>query len=143
VRWWLDTRDKPALLWAFLEHFAPDAVAAFEGNLATLELESLPGAATQETRVLRRQCRVPRLDFVTVPVTPEAIGLLKQRLAAPGVFREGGPLEHAQIEHAGALVFLAGDHFHRECVSAFVPTPEHLLQRLVAAGVIRAYQAAA
>ena len=141
MRWWIDTKDKPGLLWAFLDHFVDGATAAFEGDLADLGLKELPGAANAETDALHRQTRSPMQDFVTVPITPQTIRALKERLAAPGLFRDGGPLLHIQIEHAQQLVFLAGDNFHRECVSAFPPVPEQLLERLRIVGIIRSYTA--
>lgn len=141
MRWWVVTRDKPGLLWALLDHFVSNATVAFEGRLAALGLSDVVGAASEETLALGRQTRKPRLDFVTLPGTPETIRILKKRLAAPGLFRYRGPIVHVQIEHAGQLVLLAGDYFHRECVSVFSPVSEQLLEDLRTSGVIRSYRA--
>jgi hypothetical protein len=137
VHWWLDTRDKPGLLWAFLHHFVGRATVCFEGNLGGLELELIPGAGTAETPILRRQTVRPVLDFVTFPITESSIHTLKRTLARPGLFKDCGPIIHVQIEHDGTLAFGAFDNFHRECVIANPPTPESLLQELKARGTLR------
>jgi len=55
VHWWIDTRDKPGLLFALLRHFEGDSHVSFEGHLQQLALAELPGASTSETLILRRQ----------------------------------------------------------------------------------------
>jgi hypothetical protein len=83
------------------------------------------------------------LDFVTLPVTHEVIAALKGRLAQRDLFSQGGALVHVQIQWEGQLVFGAYDNFHRDCVSAWDPTPEALLEDLLRRGVIRSYGVAA
>jgi hypothetical protein len=142
MKWWIDTRDKPGLLWAFLHHFQNEANISFEGSLKHLVLAELPGASVSETSVLRRQTHDPILDFVAMPLTPETVGMLHERLSAPGLFQAGGGLIHVQVEHAGYLVLGAYDNFHKDCVVAYEPTPESLLAQLKASGVIRSYDVA-
>ncbi len=48
---------------------------------------------------------------------------------------------HVQIAVDGRQVFGAYDHFDRNCVVAYEGFPTALLDRLVANGVIRSYQA--
>ncbi len=142
MKWFIDTRDKPGLLWAFLRHFATDSSVSFEGDLSKLILTELPGASTTETLVLKRQTSSPILDFVTIPVTAETINILHKHLAARGLFDQDGALIHVQVEHSGHLVLGAYDNFHRDCTVALEPTPESLLEQLKAKGVIRSYEVA-
>ena len=143
MHWWINTRDKPGLLWAFLRHFGSDSHVSFEGDLQQLALAELPGASISETPVLRRQTLEPTLDFVAIPVTAETVRALREHLSAPGLFQDGGALIHVQVEHAGHLVFGAYDNFHKDCVVAYEPTPESLLEQLKVSGVIRSYDVAA
>jgi hypothetical protein len=143
LQWWIETRDKPGLLWAFLRHFGKDSRVSFEGDLATLRLAEVPGASTAETAVLRRQTTHPTLDFVVIPVTPSALQILHERLSVSGLFQNGGALVHVQVEHEGHLVLGAYDNFHKDCVVAYEPTPVALLEQLKARGVIRSYDVAA
>jgi hypothetical protein len=103
----------------------------------------VPGASLSETDVLRRQQTWPSLDFIVVPLTIENIRLLKERLRGPRVFGRNGDVNHVQLAQDSNLLFVAGDNFHRECVSAFDLVPKALLDRLVAEGVIRRLTAAA
>lgn len=139
---WLDTRNKPGLLWAFLERFQGGGVASFEGELQQLGILELPGASYDETALLKRQTRSPRQDFVVLSICAETIVSLKPRLNAPGVFNRAGALCHVQIAYRGQLVFGAYDNFHRECVVAYEPVPLSFLDELVATGVLRSYQLA-
>ncbi len=142
-RWWIDTKDTPGLLWAVLHHYSGNGRVSLEGPLEAFGLDHLPGAENVETAALSRQTIDPVLYFVTLPITPQTIQELKARLSRPGVFTDNGALIHAQVESNGALVWLAADNFHRECVSAFPPFPEHLLHSLKAAGVIREFKGVA
>jgi hypothetical protein len=129
-------------LWAFLRHFGSGSHISFEGELQQLALAELPAASTSETSVLRRQTLHPILDFVVLPVAEETTKALRERLSAPGVFHDGGVLIHVQVEHAGHLVLGAYDNFHKDCVVAYDPTPESLLEQLKVSGVIRSYDVA-
>jgi len=141
TRWWLDTRDRPAVLWAFLEHFAADSVLVLKGTFADLPLLELPGAQTRRRAPGTKQTSWPELDVIELPLSQSSIQALKKILSGPHVFSDPGVLMEAELIHGGVRVFLAGDSFHRECVSAMSPTPESLLQSLVEKGVIRSYVA--
>lgn len=143
MHWLIDTRDKPGLLWAILNHFSTDTRVSFEGNLEGVALTDVAGASTLETSVLCRQTRQPMLDFVIIPVTEEAIRLLRACISRSGLFQDGGAIVHVQVEHAGHLVLGAYDNFHKDCVVAYEPTPESLLKQLENNGVIRSYEIAA
>ena len=142
TRWWLDTRDKPALLWAFLDHFAADSIVTLKGKLADLGVTELPGAVVQPEGDAPTKVGHGNLDTVRLPLSPTVVAELKRCLAGPNVFSDMGALREVEITHAGTRVFLAGDNFHRECVSAMPPTPESFLDELVERGAIRSYAAA-
>lgn len=142
MRWWLDTRKKPALLWAFLHHFAGKGSVSFEGNLRHLGILELPGAEYDETDLLKRQNGSPPQDFVIVPISVETIASLKRSLNAPGIFNSDGALCHVQVEYRGRIVLGAHDNFHRECIFAQDPVLLSFLNELITAGVIRSYQQA-
>ena len=143
MHWWIDTRDKPGLLWAFLDHFLKDSRVSFEGDLAKLRLSEVPGLSIEETPILQRNTLEPRLDFVSVPISADSVQALKKRLSQPGLFDAEGSIVHVQVENSGQLVLGAYDNFHKDCVVAYEPTPEWFLARLRDAGVIRGFELAA
>ena len=140
MRWWLDTRDKPGLLWAFLRLCVGDGRASFEGDLQHLGIGDLPGATYDESDLLRRQTRWPRQDFVILPISVETLSTLKRSLGVSGLFKDGGALNHVQVEHHGRLLLRACDNVHRQCVAAYEPVPIALLDELVSVGVLRSYR---
>jgi hypothetical protein len=140
VHWWIDIRDKPGLLWAFLHHFGTDSHVSLEGDVRRVSLSDIPGATGTETPALRRQTLHPPLGFVVIPINADNVRILHERLSATGLFQDGGALIHVQMEHAGQLVLGAYDNFHQDCVVAYEPTPEALLGQLAASGVIRSYR---
>ena len=143
MHWWIDARDKPGLLWAFLDHFPQDSRVSFEGDLANVRLSEVPGYSIEETPILQRNTLEPRLDFVSIPISVDSIHALKERLSRPGLFDAEGPIVHVQVENSGQLVLGAYDNFHRDCVVAYEPTPEWFLAQLRDAGVIRGFELAA
>ena len=140
--WWLDTRDKPGLLWALLQHCMGAGRVSLEGNLRPFGILDLPGSTHEETELLRRHTVLPRQDFVILPISPETLSTLKRKLSVSGLFNDGGAIWHVQIEHQGRQVFGAYDNFHRHCVIAYEPIPIALLDELVSIGVLRSYQQA-
>jgi hypothetical protein len=126
-----------------LQLFSDRGLVSFEGSLNAFGLLDILGATPQGTVAMARQTLFPVLDFVTLPIGPVSIRELKARLSARGLFQQGGPVIHVPIEHASQLVLGAYDNFHRRCVVAYAPTPEKVLERLVARGTIRSYTAAA
>src|ERR1700676_1576589 len=69
-RYRLDTRDKPALLFAMMSILASEQTRiVFEGNLASTELFKLEGASYEETGKLKRATISPKLDFIVLPLT--------------------------------------------------------------------------
>jgi hypothetical protein len=139
VHWWLNTRDKPGLLWAILRQYVGDCRASFEGDLRQLGILQLPGATYDETDLLKRQTRWPREDFVILPILPETLSTLKRNLSVSGLFNDGGAISHVQVEHQGRRVLGAYDNFHRQCVVASEPVSVVLLEELVSVGVLRSY----
>ncbi len=143
MHWWLEPRNKPALLWAVLEAFPQGAYLSLEGDLKNFGLLERADASSEETSSLRRNTLSPRLDFVVVPVTTALVATLKELLSGPGIFGDDGSLIHAQIEHNGRLVFGAYDNFHKDCVVAYEPLDQQFLERLCNNGVLRGYAVAA
>ena len=142
TRWWLDTRDNPGLLWAFLDYFQENTILVLRGELKTLRLFDLPGAERRVRLPGDKQIEWPEADVVAIPVTAENTVELKRRLSGANIFTDPGAILEAQVIAQGTCVLLAADNFHRECVSAMPPTPESLLEALVISGVLRSYRAA-
>ena len=135
----LEVRDCQGTLWAFYQKFEGQSVASFEGDLSDLRLEELPGASAQESGSLRRQTVEPELDFITVPITPDTIQLLKKRLASHNMLGRDGAVIHTQLAVGDELLLIACDNFHDDCTVASVSVPEPFLKELLNHGLLRAY----
>jgi hypothetical protein len=137
----LDVRNAAGVVWTLCEEFQTDAAVSFEGSLQRFDLLSLPGASPEETPQLRRQTSSARLDFVVVPLTGGNPAALRSRLQVPGALGRNGDVIHVQLASAGRLLFGAYDNFHPDCVTAFDPVTQKLLDRLVETRVLRGYTA--
>src|SRR4029453_2128271 len=122
--------------------FPHDSELILEGSLEGLRLLEVPGARVVRGASPLRQTTAPELDMVAITIGGEAVACLKERLASPDNFEEGGAVVHATLLYKGNRVFLAGAYFHRECVSAFPPASESLFANLIQLGIIRSYRAA-
>jgi hypothetical protein len=135
----LQVRDCQGTLWAFYREYLGEALASFEGDLAALELNSIPGASIQETSYLKRQTIEPELDFYVVPINETSVEMLKARLSKRGVLGKDGVVIHTQIEVANELILVACDNFHDECTVAARSIPIAFLSQLKSHGLLRGY----
>ena len=136
---WLDSHDKPGLLMALMKLFAGTSRIALEGNLSAGEFSAIPGVVTGRADPFHCEFGVPS-QMVILPLTSECIREI-QRLLFPGgrIVHDVGAI---QIEQDGEIQFMAGDNFHRECVSVGAGVPESLLKNLVEHGILRSYSPA-
>ena len=88
TRWWLDTRDKPGLLWAFLNHFREGSLLVLTGQLEQLRLFDLPGAERRVRPPEAKQTSWPELDVVAIAITADNTAELKRRLSSPTTFTD-------------------------------------------------------
>ncbi len=135
----LEVRDCQGTLWAFYREYQDNALASFEGDLAALHLNEIPGASDQQTSALKRQTIKPELDFCVVPINTASIAMLKARLSTRGVLGRDGLVIHTQIEVAKELILIACDNFHDDCTVASHAVPKFFLSQLKAQGLLRAY----
>jgi hypothetical protein len=141
---WVDPRDNGALLVAVMRELASgDTTVAFEGDADAIESLSFPGVPD-----VARNLRPPfsrewgeTSSFVILPLTPSTLKPIVSEILSEGKFlhRVGA----IQIQVRGELQFLAGDNFHRECVSTGPLIGRDFLQNLVDRGIVRTFYAAA
>ena len=141
-RFWLDPRDKPGLLLAFMREFSGiDSWVSFEGYLTETLLAGLPGASSQETDTLQRQgVSRPVTDFIVAPLTADAISIIRPEIYRAGGLTDPARIIHVQIAKNGRLLFGGYDNFHRECTIAYDGVPHAFLDELVRRGLIRGYR---
>jgi hypothetical protein len=130
TRW--AVRDKRRLLAAIVEKLAGNAHISFEGNLRNLTLGDIPGAAQDETSILKRSTTWPRQDFVVLPLES---GTSDRILSAIGAAVPRSVL-HIQVEKAGILEFAAYDQFDPECVFLGGGIEGEFLDSLVSVGLL-------
>jgi hypothetical protein len=134
---WLDPRDKAALLAAIAKQLAGGAAIAFEGDLSSLEFASIPGCRFGPAGPFSCQDGGGPETLAVLPLEPSNVASILDLVLAHGrVLRE---IVHIAIAKAGELQFLAGDQFHRECVSVGPAVPESFLEELVGRGILRTY----
>lgn len=140
-RLWLDPKDKPGLLLAFMREFSGiDSWVSFEGYLTETPLVGLPGASSQETETLQRQgVSKPATDFIVAPLTADAISIIRPEIYRAGGLTDPARIIHVQIAKNGRLLFGGYDNFHRECIIAYDCVPRAFLDELVRLSLIRGY----
>lgn len=140
--YFLDVRDKPGLPVALTRRFAGGAHLALEGNrndMSEMNFDGIQGVKEGIVEPFEHEYDKDA-RFVVFPLETETIpGILRQILHQVRVVHKIGAI---QIEKFGEIQFLAGDNFHRECVSVGPGVPEQLLKDLQASGVLRAYYSA-
>ena len=134
---WLNPRDKAALLVAVANELAGSAEIAFEGDLSSCEFASIPGCRFEESGPFRRQDQGGPETLVVLPLEPSTVKDILNLVLPHGRFMR--EIQHIAIAKNGELQFLAGDQFHRECVSVGPAVAESFLQQLVTRGILRAY----
>ncbi len=139
---WLDPRDKPALLMRLMQYFAGSAHIALEGereNMETMDFSRVQGNIEGLIPPFRHEWGANG-KAVVLPLKKDTIKLILDEVLPEGrIVQKVGAI---QIEKDGEIVFIAGDNFHRECVSVGNGVPEQLLKEMVASGVLRGYSAA-
>ena len=137
---WLAARDKPGLVAAMMKALAGGSRISFEGKLSCCRLTALPGASGEEAGALTRQTLFPRQDFVVLPLEPDTLRpILAEIMPSGRLVRE---IVHVQIERGGVLEFGSCDNVHPECVVSGPGVSDDLLAKLLAQGVLRAYEEA-
>ena len=140
TRFILDTRDKPALLFAMMRRFASEeSRIAFEGKLTSTELFRLEGASFDEQGMLKRATVAPKLDFVVLPLMPSRVPEVEKAIRSKIAFAGYKGIVHVQIEANGKIVFGAYDNFGRETVVVDGAIPTDLLDELVRDRTLRSY----
>lgn len=136
--YWLDPRDKPALLLRMIDELGEGARIALQGDLSACDFDGVPGKLDGLVDPFRDEHG--GAHAVVLPVTGQVVDLIKRHLFPEGrILRDLGAI---QIESRGRIEFVAADHFHRECVSAGSAVPETFLQELVDAGILRGFRRA-
>ncbi|HLP84257.1 MAG TPA: hypothetical protein VK157_07900 [Phycisphaerales bacterium] len=138
TRYWIDARDKPALLRRMMFATAGDAHISFEGRIASHDFPANLEASTHETSSLKRVCFSPRMDFVVLPLELDTVQPILDVILPNRRYLDD--IIHIQIAHADTLRFGAYDNFHRDCVVAYEGVDTNLLEELQASGVIRSWK---
>jgi len=134
---WLDPRDKPALLLRMMRELCGDSRIALQGDLSSCDFSEVPGKIDGLVDPFRPEFGS---GGVVLPLFPMTVDQIKRQLFPGGrIVRDIGSI---QIEKGGRVEFVAADHFHRECVSVGRAVPEAFLRELVEAGVLRGYKPA-
>ena len=138
-KYWLDPRDKPALLIALMRHLAGNAHIAFEGDrkdMDKMNFGAIQGVVKNLKTPFKHEWDANGAAIV-LPLNNHTINpILKEILPQGRIVHKIGAI---QIEKDGQIEFIAGDNFHRECVSVGEDVPERLLQDLFDSGILRGY----
>ena len=138
--YWLDPLSPGKLLEAMLRLLAGDARVAVEGDataLALLQLDSIAGAVRGPVEPLMREHGLEAAMVVLPLDNQEHVRLIHGKLAPSDKVVSG--IEAIQLGRGGSIQFLAGDGFHRECVSVGPLVPVEFLRGLVESGVIAGF----
>ena len=131
---WRATHDGPGLLVAVMKALAGGARISFEGDLSRCRLSELPLATSAETPVLERSTLWPRQDFVVLPLEPDIIQPILDRVLPEN--RVLSDVRHIQIEKGGLLQFGSYDSFSPGCLCCGPAVPIGILDELRLKGIL-------
>jgi hypothetical protein len=137
--YWLDPRDKPALLIALMRQLAGNAHIAFEGDrkdMDNMNFSAIQSVVENLKTPFKHEWNANGAAVV-LPLNNHTIGPILKQILPEGRFVH--EIEAIQIEKDGQIEFIAGDNFHRECVSVGPAVPERLLHDLLDSGILRGY----
>jgi len=138
--YWLDPLNPGDLLEAMLRLLAGHARVAVEGDatsLAALQLHSIDGASYGPVEPFMSENDADSVMVVLRLDDLEQARLIHGKLAPGGKLVPG--VAAIQLERGGSVQFLAGDCFHRECVSVGPLVPVEFLRGLVRSAVIAGF----
>ncbi len=136
---WVDVRDKPAFLHRLMTELAGNAHMSLEGDLSQCRWNEELVVVRNETPILKRNTRVPTLDFVVLALTPECVAPVLQQVMGAGLKRA---IIHLQIERNGVLELGAYDNFDPDCVVTGPGISQALLQELKNKNILRDFEVA-
>jgi len=138
--YWLDPKDKLGLLVNIMKFLAGDARIALEGELQKFDFSSIPNHIDTETESIKHETGIPHDPIIILPLEPDTIKSLLDQLLPKGkcIYEITAIL----IEKNGKIEFMAGDNFHRECVSVGELVSTEFLNELVSKGILRSYKKA-
>jgi hypothetical protein len=138
--YWLDPIRSGDLLRAVLKALVGGSRVAIEGEADAIELCGLlmlPGAGGELSPPFRREYK-PDSAVVVLPLESRRDARrICEMVSTEGKVRAG--IEAIQVERHGRIEFLAGDGFHRECVSVGAGVPEGLLRDLTRKRIIEGF----
>lgn len=138
--YWLDPLNPGTLLEAMLRLLAGGARVAVEGDafsLSPLQLDSIDGASHGPVEPFMRENGPESVMVVLRLDNLEQARLIHDKLAPGGTLVAG--VAAIQLERGGSVQLLAGDGFHRECVSVGPLVPAEFLRGLVRSAVIAGF----
>lgn len=134
----LETRDRPALLFAMMRALAAETCKiSFEGELSQTELAEMQDVTHEEVGMLKRATLSPKLDFLVLPLKQDNVAAIEKAILSKIAFGNRG-LIHVQIEQNGQLAFAAYDGFQHVAASSKVQSS--LLDELTKTRVLHKYQ---
>jgi len=151
----IEPHDNPGLLLAAMQAFEGSGQISFEAYDDDLRFRELPGATDTQIGDLRRTVLFPFVNFIVIPLTRENIEIISSRLAwepdsdwdceleqdVPNGRMVSTSFIHVHIAGPNGLAFAAYDKFRSDCIVVTDRFPLENLDRLVADGVIRSYEA--
>jgi len=139
--YWLDPIDKLALLSTLMRKLAGEAEIALEGEaneLTAFDFSAISGVREGVASPFREECGGKSSKMLIMPLNAATVEpILEELLWKDRAMQRVGAI---QIQCGGQVEFLAGDNFHRECVSVGPGVTVEFLERLVGERVIAAYR---
>jgi hypothetical protein len=138
--YWIDPKDKPGLLVNIMKYLMGDARIAFEGKIKKYDFSAVPNHIYSETESIKHETGKPPDPIIILPLEEETIKPILGQILPQGSCVHD--ISAIQIEKNGKIEFMAGDNFHRECVSVGKIVAEKFLEEMKTKGIIRNYKKA-
>jgi hypothetical protein len=137
-RYWLDPRQDAALLTEVLQYFKGDAAILLEGDLSHFHFEDIAGNSAVVAQPFNREAPEAN-DAIILPLEESTVDEILRRIIPANKFKKR--IKAIQVVKGGAIQFMAGDNFHRECVSIHSDTPLEFLEHLRSEFIIKRFTA--
>jgi hypothetical protein len=136
--YWLDPKDKPGLLVHIMKALVGNAKIALEGNLEEFDFSAIPNPIYTETETIKHETGIPHDPIIILPLEQDTIKHILDQILPGG--KCVSIISAIQIEKNGKIEFMAGDNFHRECVSVGHAIKTELLDEMISKGILRSYK---
>ncbi len=136
--YWIQPIEKIIFLKEIIKFLNGNAIISLEGTLSEFDVSSCTLTEMNSTYELHQVNTPENSDFIVMAMDQNFIKAFFRFLKNDDILHT--KVEFIQIEINGELQFLAGDYFHRECISVGPLVTANFLNKLKDQKIIKTFQ---